>query len=231
MNSDAFYAALEEEILAHPVFQQGFTRRIAEVPELPLAQARRFALAYYPHILRTRRYQAHALGLAEDERVQSALASILADEYGHGEASRSHMEMYRHFLRGVGVPEDEIAQGGLIFPELRLYIDAMMRLTTQGDWLAAAAATGIAMEWPIPYMYRQFLEGLRRIPGIEEAALILFTEHIVVDVDHTQLMKEALRPYAETSEGQARLLAGARYNLDARWVMMQGLERVVFAKE
>jgi pyrroloquinoline quinone (PQQ) biosynthesis protein C len=185
MKSDAFYAALEE-ILAHPVFQQGFTRRIAEVPELPLAQARRFALAYYPHIL------------AEDERVQAALASILADEYGHGEASRTHMQMYRHFLRGVGVPEDEIAQGGLIFPELRLYIDAVMRLTTQGDWLEAAAATGIA---------------------------------IVVDVEHTRLMKEALRPYAETSEGQVRLLAGTRYNLDARWVMMQGLERLVFAKE
>lgn len=228
MNSQAFFAELEAEILAHPVFQGGFTRRLAEVAELPRDAARRFALAYYPHILHTRRYQAHALALAEDEQVQAAFASILADEYGHGDPQKTHMEMYRRFMRGVGVTEAEIAAGGLLFPELRLYIDAMMSFTRSGDWLAAAAAAGIAMEWPIPFMYGQFLKGLQRIPEIDEAALELFTEHIVMDVDHSAKMREALRSYVQTPEGQARLRAGARYNIKARWVMMQGLERIVF---
>jgi pyrroloquinoline-quinone synthase len=226
--AERFLAELEAEILAHPVFHEGFTQRIATVGQLSREAARRFALAYYPHILHTRRYQANALGLAEDERVQFALARILGDEYGNGAMERTHMEMYRTFMRGVGVSEEEIAAGGTIFPELRLYIDAMMHLTRSGHWLAAAAAVGIAMEAPIPHLYRAFLQGLRTIPGITEEALVLFTEHIVVDVDHTQAMREALLPYADKPETQRLLREGALYNVEARWVMMQGLERVVF---
>ncbi|MCX7945395.1 MAG: iron-containing redox enzyme family protein [Hydrogenophilus sp.] len=219
---------LEAEILRHPVFNEGFTRRLATLSHFPIEAAQRFALAYYPHILRTRRYQANALGLAEDEQIQFALAQILADEYGNGNEARTHMAMYRRFMRGVGVAEELIAAGGTLFPELRLYIDAMMAFTRTGDWLAAAAAVGIAMEWPIPHMYTEFLKGLRKIPGITDEALELFTEHVVLDIGHSRLMRDVLLPYAETPENQVRIRAGVFYNLEARWVMMQGLERVVF---
>ena len=81
--AEAFMQTLEREILAHPCLHAPFVRGMASGP-LTRAGARRFALAYYPHILRTRLYQANALGIAEDERVQFVLAMILYDEYGNG---------------------------------------------------------------------------------------------------------------------------------------------------
>lgn len=219
---------LEAEVLAHPVLHDPCVTRIAALTEFPVEQARRFALAYYPHILRTRLYQANALGLAEDEGVQFALAGILHDEYGNGDPAKTHMAVYRKFLAAVGADPAKVGAGGTVIPELRLYIDAMMGYTRHGDWLAAAAAVGIAMEWPIPYLYGEFLKGLRRIPGITEDDLELFVGHVGLDIVHSSMMREALLPFAATAEGQARIRAGVRYNMDARRVFMNGLHREVF---
>jgi len=228
MHAEQFMNELEREVLAHPVLHDPCVTRIAALEVFPRDQARRFALAYYPHILRTRLYQSNALGLAEDEGVQFALAGILHDEYGNGDPARTHMAVYRKFLRAVGASAEEIAAGGTVIDELRLYIDAMMAYTRGGDWLAAAAAVGIAMEWPIPYLYGEFLKGLRRIPEITEDDLELFISHVGLDVEHSAQMRDALLPFAATAEGQARIRAGVRYNMDARRVFMRGLRREVF---
>lgn len=229
MDATQFFHRLQEEVLAHPAICGGFAAQMEQAQGFDRAHAQRFALAYYAHILHTRRYQAHALAIAPDEQVQFALAQILADEYGNGNPEATHMALYRRFLHGVGCDETAInAATEPLIPEVRLYIDAMMAYTRSGDWLAAAAAVGIAMEWPIPALYRRFLVALRQIPGIEEQPLELFTSHIVIDEAHSDWMRQALTPHASTPEGQARIAAGVRYNLDARWVLMEGLARYVF---
>lgn len=229
MRATDFMEQLERDIHAHPFLTRNpLVRALGTGTALSREQGRRFALYYYPHIMRTRLYQANALGIAEDERVQYVLAMILYDEYGEGNPDAAHPEVYRRFMRAAGVSEDAIQRGGVILPELELYISQMMRLSQLGDWLAAAACVGIACEWPIPEMYRRFLVGLRTIPGINEADLELFTGHIVLDEDHSAMMREALMPYAETAAGQARIREGVRINLDARHVFMTGLHRAVF---
>ncbi len=228
MNPEQFMEVLEQEVLSHPVLTDPCVTRIASLTSFPREQARRFGLAYYPHILRTRLYQANALGMAEDEGVQFSLAGILHDEYGNGDPARTHMAVYRKFLFAVGATPEEVGAGGTVIPELRLYIDAMMAYTRGGDWLSAAAAVGIAMEWPIPYLYGEFLKGLRRIPGITEDDLELFTGHVGLDIVHSSMMREALLPLAATADGQARIRAGVMYNMDARRVFMAGLAREVF---
>ncbi|HYF52274.1 MAG TPA: iron-containing redox enzyme family protein, partial [Planctomycetota bacterium] len=202
-------------------------QRISTPGGISREQARRFALLYYPHIFRTRLYQANALGISPDERIQAVLADILWDEYGNGDITRTHPAVYRKFLKATGVPESEWSIEPR-FPELVMYIETMMRLTQTGDWLAAAAAVGIASEWPIPRLYGDFLKGLRTVPGVKEDDLELFASHIGIDEHHSKLMREGLTPYAETKEGQARIRAGVRANLAARRVMMQGLHREVF---
>jgi pyrroloquinoline-quinone synthase len=222
-----FMSELDAEIHAHPVLSDRFVQRISTPGGVTREQARRFALLYYPHIFRTRLYQANALGISPDERVQAVVADILYDEYGNGDISRTHPAVYRKFLKATGVPESEWSIEPR-FPELVMYIESMMRLTQTGDWLAAAAAVGIASEWPIPRLYGDFLKGLRTIPGVKEDDLELFISHIGIDEHHSKLMREALRPYAEAKDGQARIRAGVKANLDARRIMMQGLHREVF---
>ena len=232
MHATEFMEQLERDIHAHPFLTRNpLVRSLGAGTPLSREQGRRFALYYYPHIMRTRLYQANALGIAGDERVQYVLAMILYDEYGEGNRDAAHPEVYRRFMRAAGVSEAAIQSGGVILPELELYISQMMRLSQLGDWLAAAACVGIACEWPIPEMYRRFLVGLRTLPGINEADLELFTGHIVLDEDHSAMMREALMPYAETADGQTRIREGVRVNLDARHVFMTGLHRAVFEEE
>jgi len=225
----AFMAELEKEILAHPFLSDPFVKRVSTPGAISRAEARTFAVLYYPHIFRTRLYQANALGISPDERVQFVLADILYDEYGNGDFSRTHPGVYRKFLHALDVPENEYANAP-IFPELAMYIDSMMRLTQTGDWLEAAAAVGVASEWPIPSLYGSFLKGLRTVPGIKEADLELFTSHIGIDEHHSAIMREALTPYAASEDGQARIRRGVKVNLDARRVMMAGLYREVFGQ-
>jgi len=222
-----FMNTLNDEIHAHPFLNDPFVLRVSTPRAVSRVEARRFALLYYPHIFRTRLYQACALGISPDERVQFVLADILHDEYGNGDFSRTHPGVYRKFLTALDVKESEYANAP-IFPELSLYIDAMMRLCQSGDWLEAAAAVGIASEWPIPSLYSAFLKGLRTVPGIQEVDLELFSSHIGIDAHHSELMREALMPYANTPDGQARIRRGVKTNLDARRIMMAGLYREVF---
>jgi len=225
--ADAFMNKLDEEIHLHPFLSDPFVKRLSSPGKISRAEGAKFALLYYPHIFRTRLYQANALGICPDERVQFVLAQILHDEYGNGDPGRTHPGVYRKFLRALEVPESTYRHPP-VFPELAMYIETMMRLTQSGDWLAAAAAVGIASEWPIPKLYGNFLLGLRTIPGITEDDLELFSSHIGIDEDHSEMMREALLPYAGTPAGQARLREGVKVNLDARRVMMAGLYREVF---
>jgi pyrroloquinoline-quinone synthase len=227
MNARDFMVKLESEINSHPFLEDAFVSRMSTPGEVTRTRARIFATLYYPHIFRTRLYQANALGIAPDERLQYVLADILHDEYGNGDITRTHPAVYRKFMKAVQVPESDYSIEPR-FPELSMYIETMMRLTQSGDWLAAAAAVGIASEWPIPRLYAGFIKGLSAVPGIEPDHLELFSSHIGIDEHHSQLMRGALTPHAETAEGQARIRAGVKINLDARRVMMAGLYREVF---
>lgn len=226
-DANTFMSELDREIHAHPFLSSPFVKRLAMPDEISRAQAARFARLYYPHIFRTRLYQANALGISPDERIQFVLSQILHDEYGNGNFERTHPAVYRKFLKACGVPEKQWSIEPA-FPELVLYIETMMRLTQNGDWLAAVAAVGIASEWPIPKLYGEFLKGLRTIPEIKEDDLELFVSHIGIDEEHSRLMREALLPHAETAEGRARIRAGVKANLDVRHVMLGGLYREVF---
>src|SRR4051812_47706762 len=62
MNPDAFMSALERDILAHPFLAAPFVKRLSTPGAVLRRHAARFALLYYPHIYRTRLYQANALG-------------------------------------------------------------------------------------------------------------------------------------------------------------------------
>jgi len=226
MNAPVFLQELKERVNNHPFLRHPFLQKFSTQP-LTFEQARTFALLYYPHILRTRLYQANALGVTPDERIQAVLADILYDEYGNGNPANSHMEVYRKLLRALDFSETEMANAP-ITPEQQGYIDTMMRVTQGTDWLAAVGVAGIAGEWPIPPYYRMLLTGLRTVPGITDDALELFVGHIELDIEHSHMIEAAIMPHLETREGQASLWRGIELNLNARLVQLNGLQREVF---
>ncbi|MDG1249158.1 MAG: iron-containing redox enzyme family protein [Gammaproteobacteria bacterium] len=229
MDADNFLKEVKLQLDTHPLFDDPYITEFKKVKVFELDQAQHFASLYYPHILKTRLYQASALGSCPDEQLQFVLSDILYDEYGCGDNTRSHMQLYRNFMSTVGC-QIQAAEHYPILPELAQYIDTMEQLTRNGDWLSAVAAVGFASEWPIPKYYSCLLEGFKKIPGITEDALELFSGHITLDVEHSKMIEAATRPYLNSSENQQRFLYGIEQNMQARRKFHAALHHEIFVK-
>ncbi len=227
MNGQEFLQIQKEKLLNHPLFLDPYISTISSLKLFEVPKAKEFALLYYPHILRTRLYQANALGITPDENIQFVLAEIIYDEYGLGDQTRSHAQLYRNFMNALGITDEEILKENII-PELESYIDTMMKLTQSNHWLAAVAAVGVASEHPIPKYYGLLLNGLRKVPGIQEQDLELFTGHIELDIEHSKKIEEALLPYLDDSNNQDEFTKGLKINMNARRIFHNGLYKAIF---
>lgn len=224
----AYLLDLQQRVLDHRVLRHPLVRAF-EGEVLTFPQVREFGLLYYPHILRTRLYQAAALSRCLDEPLQFALASILADEYGSPDGQldpdRTHPAIYRKFLRALGHDEAGWADPPII-DELAAYIETHYTLCS-GPELTAVGCAGLAMEWPIPPLYRRILTGLRRFEELDEDALELFVGHVDQDVVHGRLIRDALLPHVERTASRALVERGVFASLDARDAFMSGLARAI----
>ena len=102
MGADDFLKEVKLNLDNHSLFTDPYITEFEKIAEFKLDQAQHFASLYYPHILKTRLYQASALGSCPDEQLQFVLSDILYDEYGCGDSTRSHMQLYRNFMSAVG---------------------------------------------------------------------------------------------------------------------------------
>ena len=227
MTGDKFLKQVKEDLLNHELFEDSFIQTMNSLDIFEIDKAKKFAQLYYPHILRTRLYQASTLGITPDENLQFVLAEILYDEYGNGDNRLSHMELYRKFMRGLNVTIHS-EESYPIIPELDDYINVMQNLTRNGDWVSAIAAVGVASEWPIPKYYKILLDGFRKIPGIQDESLELFIGHIELDLEHSRLIEDAIKPYLESEDNQRKFSEGIAMNMNARRKFHEGLFREVF---
>jgi pyrroloquinoline-quinone synthase len=227
MEAKEFLQSVKSQLDQHALFSDRLIQHFENMEVFDREKAQTFAELYYPHILRTRLYQASTLGIVQDEVIQFVLAEIVHDEYGLGDVTRSHMQLYRNFMRGVGcnvMPAEQYE----IIPELQDYIDVMEQLTRNGDWLSAVAAVGIASEWPIPKYYTCLLNGFRKIPSIEDKDIELFTSHVTLDIEHSRMIEEAVLPHLVTTSQQQRFMQGIEINMDARQKLHEALYERVF---
>lgn len=227
MQGSVYFKSIKEELLEHTLFDDMFIENMANQTVFKIDSAKRFAELYYPHILRTRLYQANTLGITPDENIQFVLSDILYDEYGQGNIDKSHMQLYRNFMLALNLDIDD-ASSYRIIPELQMYISTMEQLTRNGDWLTAVAAVGVASEWPIPKYYSLLLKGLRKISGITDNDLELFVGHIDLDIEHSNMIEKSVLPYLDDEENQQRFTRGIEINMEARRVLHAGLNREVF---
>lgn len=228
MKGTEFLKQEKNKLLHHSFFNDEFITTISSQKVFSRTKAKIFARLYYPHILRTRLYQANTLGITPDENIQFVLSEILHDEYGLGKIEFSHMEQYRKFMYALEFDQEEIEKQQII-PELHLYINTMMRLTQSENWLSAVAAVGVASEHTIPKYYKLLLQGLKNIPEINDSALELFIGHIELDFEHSKLIEDALLPHLDNKCNQVKFSEGLKINMDARQVFHAGLYREVFS--
>ena len=214
MTPDAFLGRLKHLVLGHPVLQHPVWTDL-EMGHYDREALRVFTVHYYHHVLRTRLYDAAALAACPDERIQAALASIVWDEYGAGDPTRTHPEQFRRVLRALGI-DAAAADRAPRLPELEDYSRIHFGMCRPETFWEAMGAVGFAMEWPIPYLYEPLVRGYRRIAGLTDPDLEFFLEHIPTDETHGSLMVGCLEPYLADERIQKALVSGAMRSMDAR---------------
>ena len=225
MKTEAFLKTIKGGMLTHPVMTHRFWSRF-EKGEFTTDGLKRFSLHYYLHVLQTRLYDAMVLARTPSEAIQAALASILWDEYGRGDPEGTHPAQFRKFLRALDLRERDWSSITPL-PEFEAYRDVHLRLCQDYDIRVGLGVVGLAMEYPIPFLYEKLVRGFRH-HGISDDALEFFLEHMPTDEIHSCLMEAAMRPELESPEHQALVREGVRRSLDARYLLMEGLERVAF---
>lgn len=227
MNNQEFLEQEKDRLLQHPLFEDDFITAVSSLKIFEIEKAKKFALLYYPHILRTRLYQASTLGITPDENIQFVLSEIIHDEYGLGDITRSHMQQYRKFMYALGLNDEQFREP-IIIPELAHYIEVMTRLTQSKSWLAAVAAVGVASEHIIPKYYQLLLQGLRNIPSVKDDDLELFIGHIDLDIEHSRMVEGALLPYLDNDQNRKEFSEGLDINMQVRREFHAGLYRELF---
>jgi hypothetical protein len=119
-------------------------------------------------------------------RAKAALVEIQVDEYGGGNASRMHSELYRKLLRSIGLDDTYGAYVDSV-PAIALTISNVMsmfglRRELRGALVGHLAAYEMTSSTPC----RRYAKGLRRLGG-DDAACDFYDEHVTADALHEQL--------------------------------------------
>lgn len=223
MESSSFLDRLKSLVLGHPVLEHRIWSALEHGPFDRNALCT-FTVYYYHHVLRTRLYGAAALACCPAEAIQAALASILWDEYGAGDVTRSHPEQFRRVLRALGIDVAE-AERHPRLPELEEYSRLHFGLCTPDTFWKAMGAVGFAMEWPIPHLYRPLVRAYRRIAGLSEGDLEFYLEHIPTDENHASLIISSVLPFLNKQSVQDQILEGALRSMDARGRLVEAIYR------
>ena len=226
MITQTFLSRLKHVVLSHPVLSHRLWSDL-ELGYYGVDALRTFSIHYYHHMVRTRLYDAAALACCPYEEIQSALASIVWDEYGGGNTKKAHPEQFRRVLRALDVdPADPAeADGEKRLPELEDYSRIHFGMCKQETFWKAMGAVGFAMEWPIPYLYEPIVRGYRRIAHLDDHALEFYLEHIPTDEEHSSLMVRSVLPHLQRKEVRDQMIEGALESLDARERLVEAISQ------
>lgn len=119
-------------------------------------------------------------------RAKAALVEIQVDEYGGGDPTRMHSELYRTLMRGLDLTDE---YGGYInvVPAVALAISNVMSMFgLRRDLRGALVGHLAAYEMTSSAPCRRYAQGLRRLGGSDQACEF-YDEHITADALHEQL--------------------------------------------
>lgn len=228
-----FVESLQEYALGSRAANHELLDRIAQgsLPNLALG-IEIFLSEYYHYSHQFTRYLTATMANLGDPEHRAALVRNATDEVGHvtpdeaAELQRNginpeyakapHPELFRRFLRAIGVKPEEVLRRGPRAATLA-WIEAFRDLCHYGGEHQAVGALGVATEGIVAVMYRRILRGIHAAwPNLTQADTIFFDLHAVVDDDHAHTLRHIAEGLATTPEGRKKLLVGVTRSLVAR---------------
>ena len=233
--TDAELAVLNgllDSFAEHPGFHHRIWDWLAE-GTYSLKQLQTFSSLYYAHVQLFRKYLAGAITVSIIEATQAALADIVAEEYGcrydvelqaYGP---SHPELYRRFMRSVGVQPEEWESVAPI-AGIEHFRQVHYAMFQSGEELPMLGAVMFGMESSTPYRHHRVATGLEIFAAEHNLDVdhTFFSRHVEVDPRHGQSVLMTVRTWLDSPASVDLLRQGAIRSFDARTVFLdEVLER------
>lgn len=216
---DAFMDWLKERIYGHrvnhnPLFEL-FDKNELSAEEL------RFFLSNYR--VNMQRFHLHvaAYSLIVPFEMRQELYHNLHDEFGQGDFSKAHPNLFEPLMDYFGGARDED-----INAETCYLLNTKINLCWFADGLHSGLGGMGALELSIPLQQRRVLAHLRR-RGLSEKLVEFFVVHCELDEDHGDGWFAAGKPHMTTHEDFQKIFSGAMRMLDARAVVYDGIHAAI----
>ena len=200
-------------------FIQDFAQ--GKVPKENLA---RFAASYCFQVDNFKRFVAQVYANAEPRDVRELMLENLWEEHGEGDPARDHTALVAKFARALGADIEDIYSVEPI-PESREWIDRILRVCREEDFVVGLAAISFGIEFRTQTM--AFLGQIYRDQyGLSEDELEFFFLHLEADEEHAGRAIDLVRKYCTTEETLERCKQGVQEVLEATKDLAEGMERV-----
>lgn len=212
MNADQFVTALKNEVAGHPAFNHPLMEWI-ESGDFSPQQLQTFSVQYYLCYGDFNRYLALIIPEIPDESMRIVMTKNLVDELGEFEIKNTHPELFRRFLRAIGVDDSPLA-GVAPLPSVRAHVE-LHTMMCRNDLMRGLGTITPGTEWCVPNWFTRIVSGIQKRLRLSESDLAYWSLHIVLDIQHAAEGEDVLRFYATTPERQASIREGAMMSLDA----------------
>jgi pyrroloquinoline-quinone synthase len=218
---------IESSYASHPGYRHAFWEWMM-LGSFDQEVLKQFALLYYEHVKVFRLYLAGLMTIIPKEEMQIALAKLLADEYGiavHGHGNEpSHPEMFRSFMRSIGLTESEWNKNHLI-EGIEYYRRVHFSLFRGGLTDEAIGAVIFGMERTTPYRHGKVLKGLKIYDERNGTSTdkVFFSAHVMIDPGHNESLIDVAEEWFTRPQKVERLKLGARISFDARKIFLDDL--------
>lgn len=206
----------EKSILKHPFYQRW------QAGELTLDELKGYACQYYHHVLMFPKYVSGTHANCDDLGDRQELLENLREEE---EGPRNHPELWLQFGEALGLDRTDMTQATPL-PETTALDDTFKRITKDSPFMSGIAAL-YAYESQVPEVAGTKMEGLKKYYGVDSPdGLRFFVVHHTLDVEHSQVTRNMVARYAEsTPDAEATATKAVEEACDALWGFLDGCYR------
>src|SRR5712692_11497009 len=162
MTTNEFFEQLDARIAKYDLLCHPFYKAWS-AGELTRQDLREYAREYYPHVEAFPSYLDEFSSRITDDQLRRVVLVNRDDEMGLDSGSRSHAELWRDFVAGMG-GERETSQTPT--PEIKELMNSFHTVAREGAPEEALAAF-YAYESPVPRVSAEKARGLREIYGAD----------------------------------------------------------------
>lgn len=237
---ERYLSSLAAEAHAHPAIHHVWLRKIANsnYPDMHWVLAD-FAREYYGYSASFPNYLRLVIDKLEDENHKELLTRNLEEEQGSmDEDDRKalidlridpqtvdgipHPELYRRFCYAIGITDTELSTPS---HAARCWRDRFMRFLANATPAAAVGALGLGTENIVKPVYRQLLDGIRRLGTLDRKDYVFFELHCTVDDQHALDLHNVALELLKTRRSHREMRLGMCEALDMRQQFWSHLAR------